>query len=484
MDSECTFLLNEHLVSTKVAAGLLVLDFLRREQRLTGTKEGCKEGDCGACMVLVGELDGSGSVVYQPVTSCLMPVAELHGKHLVTVEGLNLEELTPVQSAILEHGGSQCGYCTPGIVVSMTGLLLDPTLPVTDEGMKYALGGNLCRCTGYRSLKNCGTTLAETLAGHLDGNRLKNLIKTGVVPGWFDTAAESLRGIPEPSMASAAAPGKTAQFRIAGGTDMYVQQGEHIPSANIELVQTPKGITLEDGRVRVGAMTTFEEFGRHPELIAMMPRLPHWLELMASWQIRNRATVGGNLVNASPIGDMTSLVYALDADLELVRPATDERRTVPMRSFFLGYKVKDLKPDELVEAIVFDASKPNERINWEKVSKRTYLDIATVNTGARFTVSATKSASKNSFIETAMISIGGVAAVPFHAAKTCAFLEDKPVEPQVVRDALQVLDGEISPISDVRGSAEYKRVLTRQLVLAHFIELFDLDYAACAEVLA
>ena len=480
MDSECTFLLNEHLVSTKVAAGLLVLDFLRREQRLTGTKEGCKEGDCGACMVLVGELDGSGSVVYQPVTSCLMPVAELHGKHLVTVEGLNLEELTPVQSAILEHGGSQCGYCTPGIVVSMTGLLLDPTLPVTEEGMKYALGGNLCRCTGYRSLKNCGTTLAETLAGHLDGNRLKNLIKTGVVPAWFDTAAETLRAIPEAGSSQAADTKSEVHFRIAGGTDMYVQQGEHIPAANIELVQTLKGITIEDGRVRVGAMTTFEKFGRHPELIAMMPRLPHWLELMASWQIRNRATVGGNLVNASPIGDMTSLVYALDADLELVRPATGERRTVPMRSFFLGYKVKDLKPDELVEAIVFDAPASTDRINWEKVSKRTYLDIATVNTGARFRMSG----SKNSFIETAMISIGGVAAVPFHAVKTCAFLEDKPVEPQVVRDALQVLDGEISPISDVRGSAEYKRVLTRQLVLAHFIELFDLDYAACAEVLA
>jgi len=475
-------MLNERLLSTSAPPGLLVLDFLRRERRLIGTKEGCKEGDCGACMVLIGELGDAESVSYMPVTSCLMPVGELHGKHLVTIEGLNLEELTPVQAAILEHGGSQCGYCTPGIVVSMTGLLLDPALPVSEEGVKYALGGNLCRCTGYRSLKNCGETLAEKVSGHLEGNRLKNLIKLGVVPAWFESTPETLAAIPgrPASPASAASPASTARFRIAGGTDMYVQQGEHIPSASVELLETLKGITINDGVVRVGAMTTFEDFGRHPELVSMMPRLPHWLELMASWQIRNRATVGGNIVNASPIGDMTSLVYALDARLELLKPASGARRTVPMRSFFLGYKVRDLQDDEIVEAIVFDVPAPDERINWEKVSKRSYLDIATVNTGARFKITG----ANPHFISQAMITIGGVAAVPFHAAKTCAFLEDKPVEPAVVRDALQVLDGEISPISDVRGSADYKRVLARQLVLAHFVELFDLDYAAMTEVLA
>ncbi|MEM7356790.1 MAG: 2Fe-2S iron-sulfur cluster-binding protein, partial [Acidobacteriota bacterium] len=150
MTAQIHFLLNDQVVSTHESPGLLVLDYLRHRQRLTGTKEGCKEGDCGACTVLIGELFGD-SVRYKPVTSCLMPLGELQGRHLVTIEGLNLPDLTPVQQAIVDEGASQCGFCTPGIVVSLTGLLMQDAASIDRESVKTALSGHLCRCTGYRS---------------------------------------------------------------------------------------------------------------------------------------------------------------------------------------------------------------------------------------------------------------------------------------------------------------------------------------------
>ena len=169
MAAPTRFILNDRLVESTAPHGLLLLDFLRLGERLTGTKEGCKEGDCGACAVLIGELEG-GAVRYRPVTSCLVPLAEVHGRHVVTIEGCNLDAgLTPVQEAVVEHGATQCGFCTPGIVVSLHGLLLDDARGLSLEDVKYALSGHLCRCTGYRSLKDCAETLDRRLGSRLDG---------------------------------------------------------------------------------------------------------------------------------------------------------------------------------------------------------------------------------------------------------------------------------------------------------------------------
>ena len=176
------FWLNNQEVTTKEPPGRLVLDYLRQKERLVGTKEGCKEGDCGACMVLIGELSGN-QVEYKPVTSCLMPVGELHGKHLVTIEGLNLEKLTPVQQAIVDEGGSQCGFCTPGIVVSLTGYLMQPWGELNAEGIKYALGGNLCRCTGYASLMRAGSRLLKQFGNGAARNGEKAQNSIGILIG-------------------------------------------------------------------------------------------------------------------------------------------------------------------------------------------------------------------------------------------------------------------------------------------------------------
>ena len=337
------FLLNDHEASVTEPAGMLVLDYLRRTEKLVGTKEGCKEGDCGACMVLVGELDGS-TVSYKPMTSCLIPLGELQGKHLVTIEGLNMERLSPVQQAIVDEGGSQCGFCTPGIVVSLTGLLMAAGSSLNEESIKYALGGNLCRCTGYSSLKRAGQMLVKSFGngsrissnGRSHGNLISKLVELKALPDYFTTVLKRLKKL------SVEMPGNSparADYFLAGGTDLYVQNGDHLPDSKVAILNLRphmKGIRKDQDHFRVGALTTFEEFADSAGIQKIIPDIKQYMHLNASWQIRNRATLGGNIVNASPIGDMTALLLAMESELVLERGK--DRRTVPMKSFFKGYK--------------------------------------------------------------------------------------------------------------------------------------------------
>jgi len=471
------FVLNHSLLETEAPAGLLLLDFLRENKRLTGTKEGCREGDCGACMVLIGELHSDASIRYKPVTSCLMPLAECHKKHIVSVEGINHpDQLTPVQEAIVEFGGTQCGYCTPGIVVSLTALLLDPSKSITDDGVKYALSGNLCRCTGYRSLKATRPRL-ETVRKSTD---LKDLIAEGVVPASFLTAPELLKSIPARSGSTDGVSARDSVYRIAGGTDLYVQQGEKIPDAEIDVLADRsdlKGITETDDAFICGALTTFEDFCTHSGLLSMLPGLDRWNLLMASWQIRNRATLGGNIVNASPIADMTSLLLALDAEIVL-QDGSLHTRQIPLKSLFLDYKKLAKTPEELVTAVHVPKLVSGVKVNWEKVSKRECLDIATVNSGASLSVS-------DGIIQSATISLGGVAAIPLTLSKTPEFLIGKPMNPEVIAQAIEVMQSEFTPISDVRGTALYKRLLAQQFLIAHVTTLYpdlvqaEAFYASC-----
>ena len=416
MPPSIRFILNDREVESDAPAGLLVLDFLRDCERLTGTKEGCKEGDCGACAILIGELAGE-AVRYQPVTSCLVPLAEVHGKHVVTIEGCNLAGLNPVQEAIVEFGGTQCGFCTPGIVVSLHGLLLDNAKGLSLDDVKYALSGHLCRCTGYRSLKDCAAALQRDLGGRLqaDGSasRVPALTAAGALPRYFTgiparlralhasspaagaKAGTPMRGPPSPAEAPAPASTRSAppaagggqgrpadgwqgeqtgglhgrsvdgsqgepgdhrpgvasgggpvegagvrpapELLIAGGTDLYVQQGETIPERRVEVLcgrADLKGIRTLGGEFRIGALTTFEEFGTHPAVTAAIPAIGSFNHLIASWQIRNRATLAGNIVNASPIGDFTALLLALDARVVLEQGGT--QRSVSLKDFYRG----------------------------------------------------------------------------------------------------------------------------------------------------
>ncbi len=451
------FYLNDEEIRATEPAGTLVLDFLRQRAKLMGTKEGCREGDCGACVVLVGEVAG-GPLVYQPVTSCLMPLGELHGKHLVTIEGLNGEGLSPVQQAIVDQGATQCGFCTPGIVVSLTGYLMQEETEISTEGVKTALGGHLCRCTGYRSLKASAHHLQETV-GTATG--VAALVEAGMLPAYFLEMPERLRRILPPASRDG-----HAALVIAGGTDLYVQQGEDIPEAAVHVLNLHpemKGIARENGRLRVGALTTFEAFARHPEILTIIPEIQDYMFLIASWQIRNRATLGGNLVNASPIGDMTVLLLALEVLLVLKDgPAS---RTVPITTFYQGYKQLDKTPSEILTEILIPVPVVDTRVNWEKVSKRKCLDIATVNSAIRVRCA-------DGVIQDVGLAMGGVAPVPLFMTETANYLVGKPVSVETVEGAFAIAQDEIAPISDVRGSADYKRLLVRQFLIAHFARLF------------
>ncbi len=465
------FYLNDSLVRAAASPGVLALDYIRHECSLTGTKEGCKEGDCGACTVLMGEREGD-TVRYQPVTSCTLPLGELHGRHVVTVEGLNLPDaLSPVQSAIVDEGATQCGYCTPGFVVSLTALLLDATKTLSDDNVKYAIGGNLCRCTGYRSLKAAGARIREGVESKLTPDRVASLVNAGAIPAYFATMARKLAAIESPASPAPArtpAPSGTAPppLLLAGGTDLYIQRGDRIPDQDVVILNRLPGMrTIEerDGRIHAGALVTFEQFMQSAQLRKIMPALHDYGLLMASWPIRNRATLSGNILNASPIADMVSLLLVLDS--ELTFRSGSAKRSVPLRSFYTGYKTYDMRPGEILEAVSFPVPAPGTLFHWEKVSKRRTLDIATVNTGIRMRMNG-------GVIEDAAVSLGGVAPVPLYLEETSRFLTGREPSVETVLAAIDRAQAECAPISDVRGSAGYKRLLVRQLILAHFLTLF------------
>ncbi len=454
------FILNRREVQAQVPAGQLVLDYLRETRRMVGTKEGCREGDCGACVVLIGELQGD-AVRYRAVTSCLMPAHELAGKHLVTIEALRGPRLSTVQQAIVEEGGSQCGFCTPGIVLSLTGALLEHSAPLDAAAVKTALGGHLCRCTGYRSLKAVRNHLADVPRG------LEGLVGAGELPAWFSGIPARLSAIAT-SDTDSPSPAAGQHYAVAGGTDLYVQQGDDIAtSSSVEVLGTRpglRGIRSEPGALVLGPATTFEELAESPDVRAMIPQIRAYMDDIASIQIRNRATVGGNLVNASPIGDVTILLLALDTTLTLESRSEDPRR-VGLRDFYLGYKQLDLAPDELVTSISISRPPRGSRISWEKVAKRRTLDIASVN-------SALVMRDENGVIREATLTAGGVAPTPYFLAETSAWLLDRLVSVQTVVEAANLAQSEVTPISDIRGSAAYKRLLLRQLIWSHFQTLY------------
>jgi xanthine dehydrogenase small subunit len=458
MSSKTHFFLNNTEIHADERPGLPVLDYLRKIQRLTGTKEGCREGDCGACAVLVGELNGE-RVIYKPVTSCLMPLGELHGKHLVTVEGLNMPHLSPVQQAIVNEGATQCGFCTPGIVVSLTGYLMEDK-EITHDGVKNTLSGHLCRCTGYRSLKR-GIDFLKLSVESRTG--IRSLVANEMLPLYFLEMPDRLRNIPELRVDK----GKDVpEFFVAGGTDVYVQRGDMLPESGIFLLTTNqdmKGITPMDGYIRVGALTTFEAFANHAEIIRIIPDIRNYMTRIASLQIRNRATVGGNIVNASPVGDVTILLLALGVTLGLKSGETS--RTVPITSFFKGYKQLDMTPSEILSEIHLPIPAADTKISFEKVSKRKHLDVASVN-------SAMKVRCEGAIIRDIALTMGDVAPIPLFLKATCLHFLGKQVCRETIEGAYPIVQQEISPISDVRGSSEYKRLLARQLLTAHFVKLF------------
>ena len=371
-----------------------------------------------------------------------------------------MDNLSPIQQAIVDKGATQCGFCTPGIVVSLTGYAMECSNSLTKQGYKKTLGGHFCRCTGYRSLKQGFSVIKE----HIDGKTgVKTLVEEGMIPEYFLHIPKRLMRITESPPENTET---TPEFFIAGGTDLYVQKGDILPDSLISLLNVHpemKHIACETGLLRIGALTTFEAFSNHPEVMKAIPGIQEYISLVASTQIRNRATVGGNIVNASPIADVTILLLAMESTLILKQGGNT--RSLPISSFYKGYKQLDKAPSEILAEIVFPVPSAGTKINWEKVSKRKYLDVASVN-------SAIKVREDGGIIRDIHITMGGVAAIPLFLKNTCDYLRGKQITKNTIEGAFPILQHEISPISDIRGSSCYKRLLARQLLIAHFTKLF------------
>ena len=402
-----------------------------RDRGLIAAKPVCLGGDCGACQVLVGEVEqGSSEVRYRAMNSCLLTTGLVEGRQVVTVEGLEGDNLTPVQQALVDAGAVQCGYCTPGFVIALTGALLNRVPPMG------AASGNLCRCTGYGGLRRAADMLAA---------RFPNGLGTDALPEAVVSAASALRPRPRPR---------------GGHTDAPLRPRDRTGSVPLPFDPAPdaRAIATQGSLVVIGAGVTVAELLADPLLQEAWPMLAQHLELFGSPAVREAATVGGNLANASPAADLAVVLLALGADLALDGPTG--RRSLPLARFHLAYRRTALRPGEVIVEVSIPRNPDGRaRLHAEKVCRRRHDDVASVCSAMVVDDGAVT------------LAAGGVAPVPLLLPATARALGMWPPDADCVRAALAAVPGEIRPIDDLRGSASYKTRLLQHQVLAHVAAL-------------
>ena len=449
-----------------VSPNTTLLEWLRASG-LTGSKEGCAEGDCGACSVAIVELNTRGERTYRAINSCLVPLVLMAGREIVTVEGVANEKLHPVQQAMVNNHGSQCGYCTPGFVMSLFEGYYRKNLKTRSE-LDEQLAGNLCRCTGYRSIN---AAAAEAFARKIDNDRFEAPLKNGALDlnsvRYTLNAEKFLRPTSMSELFSLIKEYPEARL-IAGATELGldITKRFHKFPALISLEAIPEltQISNTEKEWRVGGAATLTAI--QEKLGAEYPALADMLYLFGSRQIRNRATMGGNLVTASPIGDSAPVLFALDAEVGLASAKSE--RTLPIDKFFVGYRKTALEPGEVLKTIVIPRTK-NRRTKFYKVSKRREMDISTVAGCFTIELDAKK------MVKHARIAYGGVALTPVRARKTEEALLGKKWDAKTLMSILSTLEGEFTPISDVRGSKSYRQRLIPSLFERFF---YDEDNAS------
>ena len=432
-----------------------VLEYLRYDLRRTGTKEGCAEGDCGACTILIGELDGE-DVKWRAVNACILFLPMLDGKAVRTVESLAKGGmLHPVQQAMADGHGSQCGFCTPGFVMSLYGRSIG-ALGTEGVPVKDVIAGNLCRCTGYGPILATGES--NPPLPEQDGETASLLRAIAPERGgrsWFAPRTSD-------ELAALLIEHRDARI-VAGATDagLWVTKGLRDLGTIIFIGDVAELKRIEEGSdgLTLGASVRYSE--AKEALARLHPDLGELVRRIGGLQVRNAGTIGGNIANGSPIGDMPPALIALGAELTLRR--ADSRRTMPLESFFLSYGKQDWQSGEFVESVRIPPPTPGTLIRITKLSKRFDSDISGVCGAFMLRL-------EDGIVREARVAFGGMAAIPARAPGCEAALTGKALSQDSVEAAAHALDGDYHPLDDLRGSADYRRKAAANLVRRLWLE--------------
>lgn len=481
--------LNGQLITISGDDALMMLaEWLRKRALKPGTKIVCAEGDCGACTVLRAfkSKSSAGKLSFLPINSCITTVAQMDGSHIVTVEGLAInDQLSPVQKAMRMCHGSQCGYCTPGFVMALTGATEVHETLDRKTAANY-LTGNLCRCTGYEPILDAAESIKHNpnfrvASRYLTPSLIMSLKTATKKPVEFEDSQGRIFSAP-PTLKEACKflRHKKGARLIAAATDLGVQtnKGRPLPEALLSLQNIDELYRLLASKkaLHVGARVTLSQL--RVAASTEFPELSRFLDIFASPQIKNSATLVGNLANASPIGDTLPMLLATNARVHTAYWSSGKllKRSIPITKFFLGYKKLAIKPFELIYKVEIPLGTQIENLKLYKSSQRKDLDISAV--GAAFRVATNKSG----LVTDAALALGGVAATPTRLPQVEKLLLGKTISEDLVAECADALNSSIKPLSDVRGTSGFRRVLATNMLKLYFRDTFGVISAARREL--